>query len=53
MDFKIQFVTPGCLTYSKELGVRIRVFFRDSIDGDQQFTGNSDARIFLAFKIES
>jgi predicted metal-dependent RNase len=37
------------LTKSQELGIRIRVFFVDSLDGSRHTSGNYDAKVFLSY----
>jgi hypothetical protein len=42
-------VSYSTLSYSEEIGIRVRVFFSDSFDGKHHFSGNNDAKRFLAF----
>ena len=46
---KIQF---SMLTKSLELGVCIRCFFHDCFDGTRRISGNTDAKLFLAYVLK-
>ena len=37
------------LTNASEVGIRIRVYFPDTFDGDCRISGQSDAKLFLAY----
>jgi hypothetical protein len=36
------------LTKSQELGIRIRMFFGDSVEDGRHISGNYDAKVFLS-----
>ena len=37
------------LTRSQEVGIRLRFFFKDHLDGERHISGSSDAKLFLAY----
>ena len=39
----------SALSKSREIGVRIKIFYQDTYDGDRQISALTDAKLFLSF----
>ena len=42
----------SALTRSPEVGIRLRFFFEDSVDGNQRISGSSSAKLFLTYALK-